>query len=277
MQARGHEEIVAHELMVRLSSEIAMERARDGARAPASVRILRIAVAAVATCSASACTLLYPVDDFASGQIVEAGSGDDHEGSNGPGDLPDAFAEQDVPDRPDAGDAQVSRAVCPSDAGGAYVGNPGVLEPTTDDLAFGDVQAFSYRASADGCLTSISLFVPATNIAPRLAIGLYDSLDAGTAPSKLLGSAVLQAPPSGWNRVALDPAVSVTSGATYWIGLLVPVSDAGAKFTSILDRSGLDTATPSVAYVGGHLLSLPSAWPANSQVFADGPLSAYAE
>jgi hypothetical protein len=235
----------------------------------------RIVLAALATMwSASACTLLYPVDGLASGRPLEAGGGDNDGGSDGATDLLDALADQDLPD---AGEAEAP-AVCGPDAGGALVGEPGLIEPASDDLGIGDVQAFSYRAVGDGCLGSISLLVPAGNTAPSLDIGLYDSIDgAGSAPSRLLGSAVIQAPGSGWNTVTLAPAVAVTGGMTYWIGVLEPASDGGLKHVTVLDRAGLDAATASVAYVGAGLLSLPPTWPAQFKTFFDGPLSAYAQ
>jgi hypothetical protein len=122
------------------------------------------------------------------------------------------------------------------------------------------------------------LFLPPGNTAPSLELGLYDSVDAaGTAPSRLLASAVLQAPGPGWNTASLDTVVKVTFGVTYWIGVLEPLSDAGAKYVTVLDRAGVDASALSVGYVSGVLRSLPPTWPEAFTTFADGPLSAYAQ
>jgi hypothetical protein len=230
-------------------------------------------VSAVAMVATAACSLLVPTGDYSGGHGPSPGdTGTAWDESRPPADRPKTDASGPVA----APDAQPATSC--GDAGPTLLGEKDGLQPTIDELGMGDVEAFSYTAKADGCATTIWFFVPAGNPVPTVELGLYDSADAsGKLPSNLIASAKLNQPSVGWNAAPMDAAVELAAGATYWIGVLQPVTDGGLKKMNMLDRGGAADATTSFSYGAGMLGSLPTQWPPGYSTWSDGPVAAYVQ
>ena len=99
---------------------------------------------------------------------------------------------------------------------GVLLGDQNV-ESTLDSNADGRAQAFQTTASANGVLSSLSMYVDPTSTASHIEIGLYS--DAGGHPSSLLTQAVFTPQAGVWNTVSVPPA-AVVSGTRYWIAVL---------------------------------------------------------
>ncbi len=124
------------------------------------------------------------------------------------------------------------------------------LEPTSDNNAVGEAQAWAYDASVTGTVSDAEIYIDAGNSATTISVGLYS--DAGGEPGKLLASGTLAAPQHGaWNDVAL-PSANLTSGTTYWLALL----GTGGTFNFRDNHAG------SCSTVGSQfgLSSIPSSW-----------------
>jgi len=99
---------------------------------------------------------------------------------------------------------------------GVLLGDQNV-ESTLDSNADGRAQAFQTTGSANGVLSSLSMYVDPTSTASQIEIGLYS--DAGGHPSSLLTQAVFTPQAGVWNTVSVPPA-AVVSGTRYWIAVL---------------------------------------------------------
>ena len=123
------------------------------------------------------------------------------------------------------------------------------IESTADPSAAGQAEANRFVASASGSVTSLSIYLDASNQATGIALGLYS--DGGAGPASLLAQASRSGLQNGaWNTVAI-PATSVTSGTAYWIARL---STAGG---SLVTRVGSAANADRVDTRGG-LGSLPA-------------------
>jgi hypothetical protein len=138
----------------------------------------------------------------------------------------------------------------PGTGGLGAVGDSAV-EPTPDGSGLNQVEANRFVASASGAVTSLSIYLDATNRATSFALGLYG--DAGGAPGPLITQGSRSGAQNGaWNTVGVSSA-TVTSGTAYWIARL---STAGGDLVTRVNSAAanadrVDTRT---------LTALPSAY-----------------
>jgi len=132
---------------------------------------------------------------------------------------------------------------------GVLLGDQNV-ESTLDSNADGRAQAFQTTASANGVLSSLSMYVDPTSTASQIEIGLYS--DAGGHPSSLLTQAVFTPQAGVWNTVSVPPA-AVVSGTRYWIAVL----GLGSGRPYFRDTMKGCTSEGSSS---GTLAALPAAW-----------------
>jgi hypothetical protein len=105
----------------------------------------------------------------------------------------------------------------PQSGGSGFVGNQ-TVEGTADPSGLGTVEATRYVATAGGAVTSLSIYLDATNRATSFTLGLY--IDAGGSPGTLVAQGSRMGAQNGtWNTVAVSPT-ALTSGAAYWIARL---------------------------------------------------------
>jgi hypothetical protein len=98
------------------------------------------------------------------------------------------------------------------------VGNATVASLADNDSA-GLAEAFRFTASAAGSAQDAWIYVDSGSTATGVNLGLY--ADNGGQPGSLLASGITSAPSAGsWNEITLKSAPSLTSGTTYWIGVL---------------------------------------------------------
>ena len=105
----------------------------------------------------------------------------------------------------------------PQSSGAGSVGDQSV-EGTPDPSSPGMLEATRYVATVGGTVTSLSIYLDASNQATSFALGLYS--DAGGAPGTLLAQGSRSVAQNGaWNTVAIN-STTITSGTAYWIGRL---------------------------------------------------------
>src|SRR5271165_3526012 len=93
------------------------------------------------------------------------------------------------------------------------------IAATLDNDSAGQAEAFQQTALLTGTVTTLSVYLDASNSAKTVFVGLYSN--ANGHPKALLGSGTIAAPIAGrWNVVAISPPVQVTSGTAYHIALL---------------------------------------------------------
>ncbi len=149
----------------------------------------------------------------------------------------------------------------PSAAG--FVGNQNI-EGSADPSSVGTVEATRYVTTAGGAVTSLSIYLDASNRATSFALGLYS--DAGGAPGTLLAQGSRTGAQNGaWNTVAVA-ATTITTGSSYWIarlatrgGDLVTRVNPGVANSDRVDKRALLTTIPNTFTVGGsfpHLTSI---------------------
>jgi outer membrane protein assembly factor BamB len=135
-----------------------------------------------------------------------------------------------------------------------------------DSNGLGQAEAFQTTAVASGPLSSLSLYLDASNSATRLTLGLYT--DNAGHPGTLLTQATTTTIASGtWNTLTV-PSVSITSGTKYWIAIL------GSSSGSFQFR---DNATATCGNEGSsqtNLTTLPTTW-TTGQIWSNCPVSGY--
>lgn len=140
------------------------------------------------------------------------------------------------------------------------------VQSQVDGNVAGKAEAFKTTASAAGIITSLSIYVDSSSTASKLVAGLY--ADSGGRPGALLTQGTLNAPVAGtWNAVVV-PGANVTSGASYWIAVLSPLSSGTLKFRDT--PSGVRAETSSQT----NLTTLPVTWTTGA-AYGDSPLAAY--
>ncbi len=113
-----------------------------------------------------------------------------------------------------------------------FVGD-NVIEGVADGSGVGTAEANRFVASQAGAVSSLSIFLDASNRATTIALGLYT--DAGGAPGALITQGSRSAVLNGaWNAITV-PAMTLTSGTPYWIARL---ATAGGNLVTRVDPSG---------------------------------------
>jgi hypothetical protein len=160
------------------------------------------------------------------------------------------------------GDARSLFADPAATTGSGFVGDD-TVEGTPDPSELGIVEATRYIATVGGPVTSLSIYVDASNQATDFSLGLYT--DAAGAPGTLLAQGSRTTAQNGtWNTVAIN-ATTIANGAAYWIarlatsgGSLVTRVNAGAPSPDRVDTRTLAilgaTFSPGASYP--HLTSM---------------------
>jgi hypothetical protein len=148
-----------------------------------------------------------------------------------------------------------------------FVGDQNI-EGTADPSGLGTVEATRYVATSSGSVTSLSIYLDASNRATSFTLGLYT--DAGGAPGALLAQGSRTGAQNGsWNTVAVN-ATTTTSGTGYWIarlatggGALVSrVSPSAANPDRVDTRSG--PSLPSTFNAGASYPHMTSMYAGNT-------------
>ena len=150
------------------------------------------------------------------------------------------------------------------------------FQPTWDDNVAGMAEAFSFKATADGPVDIVNVYLERHwdrnkfgKPGARLIAGIY--ADANGKPGALLGEGSLTTfRYAGWNTVPIAPT-ELEKGKTYWITML------GLRDDFVYRTNGTGTGTsPSFTSPKGQT-SLRSTWVSDNRVFPrTAPISAYA-
>jgi hypothetical protein len=110
-----------------------------------------------------------------------------------------------------------------------------VIESTPDGSSIGVVEANRFIASAGGVVSSITIYLDASNRATSIALGLYS--DGQGAPASLIASGARAGVQNGaWNAVTI-PTSTITAGTAYWIARL---STAGGDLVTRVNPAATD-------------------------------------
>ncbi len=146
------------------------------------------------------------------------------------------------------------------------VGNQ-TVEANLDSNATGLAEAFPATATTSGQVGSINFFLDESSASTKVYLGIYT--DANGHPGSLLTQgSTTQLARGTWNGAIVNP-ISISSGASYWIGIL---GTTGGK-PYFRDRS--TTSCHSQTSSQSNLTSLPSAW-TSGQTWNTCYISAYA-
>jgi len=148
------------------------------------------------------------------------------------------------------------------------LGNASIDERRTT-IPSGQAYVFQYGAMASGVGSRLRMYVDAASAATSIDIGMYAD-DAGD-PGVLLAQTTIDNPVQGAWNVAQLPGVSLTQGATYWIGVLNPT---GSGVLSVRGATGSGT---SAAALQPALTTLPLTWLSAPGVAGTTTLSAFVQ
>jgi hypothetical protein len=106
--------------------------------------------------------------------------------------------------------------------GGAILFGDSAIESTDDATNSGTMDSYRYTNSVAGTVTRLSVYVPTTDAATRLLVGVYS--DSSSRPASLLASCTIATVVKGaWNNCTLSTGLTIsTSGTPYWISVLSP-------------------------------------------------------
>jgi hypothetical protein len=139
------------------------------------------------------------------------------------------------------------------------------VQVTLDNNSAGQAEAYLVTASVTGSVTSLSVYLDATNGAKTVYVGLYSNSNAH--PTTLLGAGTIATPVAArWNTVNISPAVQVTAGTAYHIAVL--------GTGGLIQYRDTSNGTHSETSRQTNLTSLPAAWSSGSS-WQSGPVSAY--
>ena len=165
----------------------------------------------------------------------------------------------------DATPATQSFTVAAAASPQTLVGNATVQSSANSNTA-GTAEAFRTTARASGSTRSMSVYVASSNSAGTLVVGIYS--DASGHPGTLLTKGTRSGLTAGaWNTLTVS-AASVSSGRTYWVGLL---GTAG----TLQFRGGAASGCRSEGSRSSTLTTLPATWQTGATWGSCAP-SAYA-
>lgn len=132
------------------------------------------------------------------------------------------------------------------------IGNSNV-NTNLDTNPAGRAEAFRTKATASGKLTTMGIYLDATNKATKVQIGVYNNTGGTNGwPNKLIGSGTINNPVNGaWNTVTIASPPQVTAGSIYHIGILGLGGDL--KFKDSATGGHMETFY-------GNVTSLPVWW-----------------
>jgi hypothetical protein len=148
------------------------------------------------------------------------------------------------------------------------------LGPEVDFNPAGLAEAFSTKATSDGTLGSLSVYVDRSSSATAMVIGIYT--DSGSnRPGTLLAQRTVSGGPveGAWNTVLL-PSVPVVAGGRYWIAILSPAGSGSLRFRDFC--CGSSGPRPTEVSQQTNLTTLPQNWSTGRRFPNDGPLTAWA-
>jgi hypothetical protein len=140
------------------------------------------------------------------------------------------------------------------------------IEGQRDSNSLGVAEAFAVTATGTGSVSTLNIYVDTSSTVRQLNAGLYAD-KAGHPGALLTQGSVTTIRTAAFNAITV-PAVSVTSGAKYWIAILG--SGSGALF--FRDRANGPCKCELNTTTG--LTTLPANW-TSGQSFSDCPLSGY--
>jgi outer membrane protein assembly factor BamB len=140
-----------------------------------------------------------------------------------------------------------------------------VVEAQPDSDSAGRAEAFRTAAIAAGSLSQVRFYLDASSTATKVIVGVYAD-NAGKVGAMLTQGTTTTPVNGAWNQITVPP-VGLTSGAAYWIAILVPTGSGTVRFR---DRAGGTSETSSAA----SLTALPATWVTGVK-YTDGPMSAY--
>ena len=139
------------------------------------------------------------------------------------------------------------------------------IGPTLDSTSAGQAEAFLQTAASTGTLSTLTVYLAASNGAKTIYVGLYSN--SYGHPATLLGSGTIVTPLAGqWNVVNISPAVPVSSGTAYHIALLG--TGGTIRFRDVESGTHSETSRQS------NLTALPSRWSSGTS-WRSGPVSVY--
>jgi hypothetical protein len=175
---------------------------------------------------------------------------------------------------PPAATTPPATTTAPPVGGGGFVGSA-VIASTPDGSQLGVAEANRSVATAGGAVTSLSIYLDASNRATQLELGLY--ADGSGAPGALLAKGALSSVTNGaWNTVAI-PSNALTNGTAYWVARL---STAGGDLVTRVnpavanpDRTDTRNLTtlPASFTPGGSYPHLTSMYAGNAPASTPGP------
>lgn len=133
-------------------------------------------------------------------------------------------------------------------SGQALVGYPTTDFTSLDTVALSTADAYGYLATSNGTARCawvyLELFDGGAGAQVQLAVYTHDGV---SAPKTRMAVATIPSPKTGWNAAALDKAVPITAGETWWIGVLdtgAPVGDraknpCSASPLNVQSRAGI--------------------------------------
>src|SRR5215471_5411410 len=100
------------------------------------------------------------------------------------------------------------------------------VEGQRDSNSLGVAEAFAVTATGTGSLSTLNIYVDTSSTVQKISAGLYAD-KAGHPGALLTQGSITTIRTAAFNAISV-PAVSVTSGAKYWIAILG--SGSGAMF-----------------------------------------------
>ncbi len=111
-----------------------------------------------------------------------------------------------------------ARTAAASLSSGILLGDQ-TVESTVDSNDPGQAEAFPFVAGSSGSAPVMELYVDGESTASTVSVGVYS--DNNGQPGSLLAQGSASSPTlAAWNLIALDSAVTITAGDTYWITVL---------------------------------------------------------
>jgi hypothetical protein len=136
---------------------------------------------------------------------------------------------------------------------------------TPDNNSAGQAEAFLTTATVTGLVTTMNIYLDATNGAKTVYIGVYSN--SSGHPKTLLGVGLITSPIAGrWNAVNISPAVQVAAQTSYHIAVL--------GIGGLIQVRDTSSGTYSETSIQTNLTTLPTTW-SSGAAWQSGPLSAY--
>jgi hypothetical protein len=141
------------------------------------------------------------------------------------------------------------------------------IQGQQDSNAAGTAEAFQYTASSSGTVNRLYIYIDSGSTATQVILGLYSDV-GGNAPGTLLTQGTLTNPNNGnWNSVGVS-AVTVTSGAKYWIAVLAPTGSGVVWFRDVASGGKAQVSAQTT------LSALPATWSPGAN-YTNAPMSVY--